>query len=225
MLNARVRGPTCRKEPRYNAFVLFLSLAVTLFLQVPPLVGVAMQTPAPQDAGAFGAGPRQWSRRDLDLARRHHGGAVQRQSPRFGRQLPQLRQGRLLPGDRLPPRRERIRGPGRRLYRRPWRRSPRARRSRTKPPTACATSAARSPWRAPRACAARRRSSTSTSSNNQDLDHQGFSPERLRLRRLRPRALGDGRRRPHRRVPTHSSAGMDDVPVEPVMIKGVKVVR
>ena len=43
-----IRGPTCRKEPRYNAFVLFLSLAVTLFLQVPPLVGVAMQTAAPQ---------------------------------------------------------------------------------------------------------------------------------------------------------------------------------
>ena len=48
MLSARVRGPTCRKEPRYNAFVLFLSLAVTLFLQIPPLVGVAMQTAAPQ---------------------------------------------------------------------------------------------------------------------------------------------------------------------------------
>ena len=55
MLNARVRGPTCRKEPRYNAFVLFLSLAVTLFLQVPPLVGVAMQTAAPQSR-------RLWSR-------------------------------------------------------------------------------------------------------------------------------------------------------------------
>ena len=57
MLNGRVRGPTCRKEPRYNAFVLFLSLAVTLFLQVPPLVGVAMQTPAPQEPAPLEPAP------------------------------------------------------------------------------------------------------------------------------------------------------------------------
>ena len=38
----------CRKEPRYNAGVLFLALAVTVFLQMPTLVSVAMQTAAPQ---------------------------------------------------------------------------------------------------------------------------------------------------------------------------------
>ena len=69
-----------------------------------------------------------------------------------------------------------VHDPGGRLHRRRWSRSRRGRRSRTRPPTACGTRAGPSRWRAAQRCAARHRSSTSTSSTTGSLDHTGYSP-------------------------------------------------
>ena len=129
----------------------------------------------------------------------------------------------LLRGHHLPPRRERLRDPGRRLHRRHGREGRPGRRSRTRPPTACATCAARSRWRARSAL----RSATSQFYINvveqpRRSITRGFSPRRLRLRRLRPRArrawtssTGSPRCRPRR------DGGMEDVPVDAGLIKGV----
>ena len=77
-----------------------------------------LQTPAPPP------GARRSSRRratrvvvDFDLVRRRDGGTVQGQGAGLGRELPRLRDRRLLSGHHLPPRGERLRGPGRRLHR------------------------------------------------------------------------------------------------------------
>ncbi len=57
-----------------------------------------------------------------------------------------------------------------------------------------------------------------------DLDHTGFSPRDFGYAVFGRVLSGMDVVDRIARVPTHSSAGMDDVPVEPVMIKGVKVV-
>jgi cyclophilin family peptidyl-prolyl cis-trans isomerase len=62
-------------------------------------------------------------------------------------------------------------------------------------------------------------------SNNQDLDHQGFSPRDFGYAVFGRVLSGMDIVDRISKVPTHSSAGMDDVPVEPVAITGVKVVR
>ena len=62
-------------------------------------------------------------------------------------------------------------------------------------------------------------------SSNPDLDHQGFSPRDFGYavfgRVLSGMEVVDR----IASVPTHVSAGMEDVPVDPVLITGVKVVR
>jgi peptidyl-prolyl cis-trans isomerase A (cyclophilin A) len=62
-------------------------------------------------------------------------------------------------------------------------------------------------------------------SNNQDLDHQGFSPRDFGYAVFGRVLSGMDVVDRISRVPTHTSAGMEDVPVEPVTITGVKVVR
>jgi cyclophilin family peptidyl-prolyl cis-trans isomerase len=62
-------------------------------------------------------------------------------------------------------------------------------------------------------------------SNNADLDHQGFSPRDFGYAVFGRVLSGMDVVDRISRVPTHSSAGMDDVPVDPVTMTGVKVVR
>ena len=62
-------------------------------------------------------------------------------------------------------------------------------------------------------------------SNNADLDHQGFSPRDFGYAVFGRVLSGMDVVDRIARVPTHASAGMEDVPVEPVIITGVKVVR
>jgi cyclophilin family peptidyl-prolyl cis-trans isomerase len=62
-------------------------------------------------------------------------------------------------------------------------------------------------------------------SNNADLDHQGFSPRDFGYAVFGRVLSGMDVVDRMAAVPTHTSAGMDDVPVEPITITGVKVVR
>jgi cyclophilin family peptidyl-prolyl cis-trans isomerase len=62
-------------------------------------------------------------------------------------------------------------------------------------------------------------------SNNPDLDHKGFSPGDFGYAVFGRVLSGMDVVDRISRVPTHSSAGMDDVPIEPVVITGVKVLR
>jgi cyclophilin family peptidyl-prolyl cis-trans isomerase len=62
-------------------------------------------------------------------------------------------------------------------------------------------------------------------SNNADLDHQGFSPKDFGYAVFGRVLSGMDVVDRIARVPTHASAGMEDVPVDPVTITGVKVVR
>ena len=62
-------------------------------------------------------------------------------------------------------------------------------------------------------------------SNNADLDHQGFSPKDFGYAVFGRVLSGMDVVDRISRVPTHASAGMEDVPVDPVTITGVKVVR
>jgi cyclophilin family peptidyl-prolyl cis-trans isomerase len=62
-------------------------------------------------------------------------------------------------------------------------------------------------------------------SNNADLDHQGFSPKDFGYAVFGRVLAGMDVVDRMAAVPTHTSAGMEDVPVEPIVITGVKVVR
>jgi len=62
-------------------------------------------------------------------------------------------------------------------------------------------------------------------SSNADLDHQGFSPRDFGYAVFGRVLAGMDVVDRISRVPTHASAGMEDVPVDPVTITGVKVVR
>jgi cyclophilin family peptidyl-prolyl cis-trans isomerase len=62
-------------------------------------------------------------------------------------------------------------------------------------------------------------------SSNPDLDHQGFSPRDFGYAVFGRVLSGMDVVDRIASVPTHPSAGMDDVPVDPVRITGVKVVR
>jgi cyclophilin family peptidyl-prolyl cis-trans isomerase len=62
-------------------------------------------------------------------------------------------------------------------------------------------------------------------SNNADLDHRGFSPKDFGYAVFGRVLSGMDVVDRIARVPTHASADMEDVPVDPVTITGVKVVR
>ncbi len=62
-------------------------------------------------------------------------------------------------------------------------------------------------------------------SSNPDLDHQGFSPRDFGYAVFGRVLSGMDVVDRIASVPTHVSAGMEDVPVDPVLITGVKVVR
>ena len=62
-------------------------------------------------------------------------------------------------------------------------------------------------------------------SSNPDLDHQGFSPRDFGYAVFGRVLSGMDVVDRISRVPTHTTAGMDNVPVEPVTITAVKVVR
>ncbi|MEO7275700.1 MAG: peptidylprolyl isomerase [Vicinamibacterales bacterium] len=62
-------------------------------------------------------------------------------------------------------------------------------------------------------------------SSNPDLDHRGFSPRDFGYAVFGRVLAGMDVVDRLAAVPTHVSAGMDDVPVAPVFITGVKVVR
>ena len=62
-------------------------------------------------------------------------------------------------------------------------------------------------------------------SNNSDLDHTGFSPRDFGYAVFGRVLAGMDVVDRISRTPTHSARGMDDLPVEPVVITGVKVVR
>ena len=99
------------------------------------------------------------------------------------------------------------------------------RRSRTRRPTACAIPAARWRWRAWRRCAARRRSSISTSSTTAGSitpatrPTSSGTPSSAACSPEWTSSITSPRSRPD------STASMDDVPVEPVIIKSVQVGR
>lgn len=62
-------------------------------------------------------------------------------------------------------------------------------------------------------------------SNNSDLDHSGFTPRDFGYAVFGRVLSGMDVVDRISRTPTHSTAGMDDVPVQPVLITGVKLVR
>ena len=62
-------------------------------------------------------------------------------------------------------------------------------------------------------------------SNNSDMDHTGFSPRDFGYAVFGRVLAGMDVVDRISRTPTHSARGMDDLPVEPVVITGVKVVR
>ena len=62
-------------------------------------------------------------------------------------------------------------------------------------------------------------------SSNPDLDHQGFSPRDFGYAVFGRVLSGMDVVDRIAAVPTHVSAGMEDVPVDPVLITGVKVLR
>jgi cyclophilin family peptidyl-prolyl cis-trans isomerase len=62
-------------------------------------------------------------------------------------------------------------------------------------------------------------------SNNSDLDHSGFTPRDFGYAVFGRVLSGMDVVDRISRTPTHSTAGMDDVPVQPVVITGVKLVR
>jgi cyclophilin family peptidyl-prolyl cis-trans isomerase len=224
MPNARDRGPTCRKEPRYNAFVLFLSLAVTLFLQVPPLVGVAMQTAAPQEPAPLEPAPGNGvvvistSLGDVTVELFNDKAPVS-----VANFLSYATEGfysgtvfhRVVSGFV-------VQGGG---YTATMAEKP------TRPPIQNEATNGLRNVRGTVAMARTQSLRSATSqfyfnvSNNQDLDHQGFSPRDFGYAVFGRVLSGMDVVDRISRVLTHSSAGMDDVPVEPVTITGVKVVR
>ncbi len=224
MPNARVRGPTCRKEARYNAFVLFLSLAVTLFLQVPPLGGVAMQTAAPQTPAPLEPAPGNGvvvistSLGDVTVELFNDKAPVS-----VANFLSYATEGfysgtvfhRVVSGFV-------VQGGG---YTATMAEKP------TRPPIQNEATNGLRNLRGTVAMARTQSLRSATSqfyfnvSNNQDLDHQGFSPRDFGYAVFGRVLSGMDVVDRISRVPTHSSAGMDDVPVEPVTITGVKVVR
>jgi cyclophilin family peptidyl-prolyl cis-trans isomerase len=224
MLNGRVRGPTCRKEPRYNAFVLFLSLAVTFFLQVPPLVGVAMQTPAPQEPAPLEPAPGNGvvvistSLGDVTVELFNDKAPVS-VANFLGYATEGFYSGtgfhRVVSGFV-------VQGGG---YTATMAEKP------TRPPIQNEATNGLRNLRGTVAMARTQSLRSATSqfyfnvSNNQDLDHQGFSPRDFGYAVFGRVLSGMDVVDRISRVPTHSSAGMDDVPVEPVTITGVKVVR
>jgi len=62
-------------------------------------------------------------------------------------------------------------------------------------------------------------------SSNPDLDHQGFSPRDFGYAVFGRVLSGMDVVDRISAVPTHVSAGMEDVPVDPVLITAVKVLR
>jgi len=217
-------GPTCRKEPRYNAFVLFLSLAVTLFLQVPPLVGVAMQTAAPQAQASLEPAPGNGvvvistSLGDVtvelfnDKAPVSVANFLSYATEGFysGTVFHRVVSGFVVQGGGYTPT----------MAEKP-----------TRPPIQNEATNGLRNLRGTVAMARTQSLRSATSqfyfnvSNNQDLDHQGFSPRDFGYAVFGRVLSGMDVVDRISRVPTHSSAGMDDVPVEPVTITGVKVVR
>ena len=83
--------------------------------RAPPAVPAVARPPG---RPAIPARAREPGRPRFDLVRGRHSGAVQGQGAGLGGELPRLRRGGLLPGHHLPPRRQRLRDPGRRLHRR-----------------------------------------------------------------------------------------------------------
>ena len=133
----------------------------------------------------------------------------------------------FYPGHHLPPRGQGLRRPGRRLH------GDDGREGRPGPPIQNEATNGLSNVRGTRRDGADSQSLRSATSqfyfnvsSNPDLDHTGFSPRDFGYAVFGRVLVGHGRRRPHRqRSRPHPSAGMDDVPVDPVRITGVKVVR
>ncbi len=169
---------------------------------------------------------RQPGRGDLDLVGRRHHRAVQGPRAGLGRELPRLRDGRLLrPGPSSTAWSSGLRGPGRRLH-----------RDDGEKPTPAADSergdqrAAQRPRHGRdgahgRPAQRHRRSSTSTSPTTP----ASITRASRRATSATPcsAACSPGWTSSTGSPPSRptSTAGMDDVPVEPVMITGVKVVR
>ena len=167
--------------------------------------------------------PGQSCRGGLHLAWRHHPGALQGPGAGLGRELPAVRQRGLLHRHRVPSCEERLHDSGRRLHRVPGRETHApadSERSHQRPAQRCA---APSRWPAARRSAAPRRSSISMSSTTGRSTTPAIRPTSSAMPCLA--ACSPAWTSPIASPPFRPAkrADMDDVPVEPVIIKSVRI--
>ena len=212
-------GPV--KRPIASALARLLTLRRRLVRADP---GHHAGPGAPASGPGARAGSGQPRGGHLHVARRHHDRAVQGSGAGLGRELPAVCERRLLRRDDLPPREARVHDPGGRLHRRRWPRSRRARRSRTRPPTACEHARDRRDGAHSRAL----RSATSqfyiNVADNRSLDHRGFSPDEFGYAVFGRVLAGMDVVDRIAAVATRRADGMEDVPVDAGLINERAVV-